>query len=205
MRTNRTELFLQGFVVDRVRKVSEAARVKADHYEDINDVLKNWHHFVGLDYRESISFASNSSQEAFWRTMVGDCIMTIRDHLSRLQASEVKECEEWAFSFPFTAEEAAHPALHPHLLFAMRTAIGGRSIFTTHDGRVGLCEPTTRAGDEVWILEGGRVPFILRPLGEREQGRSPHHALVGDCFLYGVMDGEAYRESRHLVREVVLE
>ena len=26
----------------------------------------------------------------------------------------------------------------------------------------GLCDPDARVGDEVWILQGGRVPFTLR-------------------------------------------
>ena len=30
--------------------------------------------------------------------------------------------------------------------------------------------------DEVCILFGGRVPFVLRPMGD-------HHLFIGDCYI----------------------
>lgn len=39
-------------------------------------------------------------------------------------------------------------------------------------------------GDDVFILEGGKTPFILR---EECLGT---HRLMGFCYLYGAMAGE---------------
>ena len=44
------------------------------------------------------------------------------------------------------------------------------------------------SGDQVWILENGNVPFVLRPTGKRGET----FILVGECYLHGVMDGQLF-------------
>jgi hypothetical protein len=75
--------------------------------------------------------------------------------------------------------------------------------------RYGLCDPDTQTGDQIWILAGGRVPFILRPVLSPSSERacekssssvtdkannygsgSPTYTLIGDCYLHGAMDGK---------------
>ncbi|KAF5975494.1 ankyrin het domain-containing protein [Fusarium coicis] len=60
----------------------------------------------------------------------------------------------------------------------------GRVLFVTDKGRLGWGLLSTRAGDEVWILEGCRVPCLLRPTGD---GR---YKLVGEAYVHGIMHGE---------------
>jgi len=47
-----------------------------------------------------------------------------------------------------------------------------------------LAPPCTRPGDEVYVLHGGNIPFIVRSIGKklREEG-SVYGVLVRDCFL----------------------
>jgi hypothetical protein len=45
-----------------------------------------------------------------------------------------------------------------------------------------------RVGDAICVLYGGKAPFILRP----EQS---HYTLVGRCFIYELMNGEALAEK----------
>jgi hypothetical protein len=40
------------------------------------------------------------------------------------------------------------------------------------------------SGDEVWVLAGAKMPYILRPLGNDE------HQLVGEVCVDGIMNGE---------------
>jgi hypothetical protein len=90
---------------------------------------------------------------------------------------------------------------------AMRQSIASatpsRRFFRTEKGYIGLGPPNTRVGDEVFILDGGTVPFLLR--SERESLRffvgelhNPY-TLVGDCYVYGIMDGECEVYDRHHV------
>lgn len=43
---------------------------------------------------------------------------------------------------------------------------------------------TVREGDIVVVLFGSRVPFVLRQQGDT-------YRLIGDCYMHGLMDGEA--------------
>jgi hypothetical protein len=72
-----------------------------------------------------------------------------------------------------------------------------RKFFVTKDGHIGLGPDCLREGDAVCVLFGGMVPFVLRPEG-------PHYLLVGECYCYGMMNGEVIEklETReHGVKE----
>ncbi|KAJ9157597.1 hypothetical protein NKR23_g371 [Pleurostoma richardsiae] len=62
----------------------------------------------------------------------------------------------------------------------------GRALIETDKELFGLATPTTRAGDVVAVIRGYRAPVILRQKSEGVW------FLVGDAFVYGLMDGEAF-------------
>lgn len=61
----------------------------------------------------------------------------------------------------------------------------GRSLITTADGRLSMAPDVTIAGDLVCILLGCRSPVVLRPVSDSK------YAVVGECYLDGIMSGEA--------------
>ncbi|KAK4457280.1 heterokaryon incompatibility protein-domain-containing protein [Cladorrhinum samala] len=61
----------------------------------------------------------------------------------------------------------------------------------------GACE-----GDEVWIIQGCRIPILLRPNNEPEYGG--RYRLVGTCYVHGVMSGEALQHPDFEWRDVSL-
>jgi hypothetical protein len=69
-------------------------------------------------------------------------------------------------------------------------------------GRTGLkdVEPKgMKEGDIVFVLSGGTMPFLLRPAGKRHipnRGEEECYELVGDCYLHGIMDGEALKKGK---------
>jgi hypothetical protein len=65
----------------------------------------------------------------------------------------------------------------------------GRKPFRTQQGYIGLGPHIARHGDIVCVLLGAHVPFILRPVGDQYQ-------LLGECYVHGIMDGEALEEGR---------
>jgi hypothetical protein len=76
-----------------------------------------------------------------------------------------------------------------------------RSFFTTQSGRMGLCPRQTRPGDLVVVLYGGNAPYILRSLpGSNSSSgrvdRMPFFEFVGECYVHGIMDGEAIMEQK---------
>ncbi|KLU83145.1 hypothetical protein MAPG_02210 [Magnaporthiopsis poae ATCC 64411] len=75
----------------------------------------------------------------------------------------------------------------------MRCAIG-RAFFVSKKGYFGLAPSTAQVGDQVCILEGGRMPFILRESGTAvlpDIGTVRAFKLIGDSYVHGIMNGEA--------------
>jgi hypothetical protein len=55
---------------------------------------------------------------------------------------------------------------------------------------MGLGPPSINVEDKVYIFRGGQTPFVVRKK-DFDPGESFYHILIGDCYLHGVMDGEA--------------
>ncbi|KAL8653827.1 MAG: hypothetical protein Q9226_003688 [Calogaya cf. arnoldii] len=62
----------------------------------------------------------------------------------------------------------------------------GRVLFTSADGRLGLAPRATKPGDEICIILGCSSPVVLR---SDDNGFS--YRVVGECYLDGIMRGEA--------------
>jgi hypothetical protein len=60
-----------------------------------------------------------------------------------------------------------------------------RSLFIDCNGELGLGPSSIEIRDEVWILAGVSVPFILRPEGEGQ------FRLISEAYVHGIMHGEA--------------
>jgi hypothetical protein len=65
---------------------------------------------------------------------------------------------------------------------------------------MGIGPPGTRPGDQVWVLCGGQVPFVVRKTNRDDfaDADSCERALIGDAYVHGVMDGEAVGEDREM-------
>lgn len=75
-------------------------------------------------------------------------------------------------------------------------------FLTTRKKYIGLGDQP-QPNDEVWILFGGSVPFILRPYLS-ESDRAGSYFLISDCYVHGIMDGEAMEEwSASDTRDIV--
>jgi hypothetical protein len=74
-----------------------------------------------------------------------------------------------------------------------------RSLFTTSKGYIGLGPGAVREGDQVCVLYGGIVPFVLR-------ARDPWYHLIGEAYVHGLMRGEVIKEMQEgKLSEVTLE
>ncbi|KAH6620421.1 heterokaryon incompatibility protein-domain-containing protein [Boeremia exigua] len=62
------------------------------------------------------------------------------------------------------------------LNYAIEIYGAGKVAFTTSHS-VGFARAPVQAGDEVWVLYGADVPFILREV-------DGHYGLMGDCYLH---------------------
>lgn len=67
--------------------------------------------------------------------------------------------------------------------------LGGRRLFRTQRGYIGVGRRNTRIGDFVTVLHGGWVPYIVR-LVSKDAGA--YCTLVGDSFVHDIMRGQIY-------------
>lgn len=52
----------------------------------------------------------------------------------------------------------------------------------------------TRPNDIVRLIFGAQVPCVLRPVPEQpHKGSQTRYRLVGECYVYGMMDGEGLK------------
>ena len=78
------------------------------------------------------------------------------------------------------------------------TIFASKRLITTNRGYVGAVPTSTKSGDLVFVLPGARVPFILRA---RSDG---NFKLVGEAYVHGIMQGEAFDSQSLAAREVIL-
>ena len=91
------------------------------------------------------------------------------------------------------------PELGEKMRVNIRSATEGRRLVTTRAGALALCPARTAIGDIVSILNGGRMPFVLRSVDENRTihgiGETRAFELIGECFMHGVMYGAAAQDA----------
>jgi hypothetical protein len=110
--------------------------------------------------------------------------------LARIKAVQPNRCDH------------GDPATDPSFGFTLTTprTCDERSFFMTESGYMGVGSPNAQPGDEVFVLKGSFVPFVLRrrdavaAAGFTRADGPNSFLLVGDCYFQGVMDGEAVQK-----------
>ncbi|KAJ9642859.1 hypothetical protein H2199_004380 [Coniosporium tulheliwenetii] len=123
--------------------------------------------------------------EAYWRTLVSDAIW--RD------GRRMRVPPEWAENYQVYRSccEMVHrdhladipTAFREQFLEYHSRAFG--KLCVTHNGYIGNAPHSTLPGDKICFFYGSRVPFVLR-----EEGAS--YRIIGDCYIHGLMNGEAF-------------
>jgi hypothetical protein len=72
-----------------------------------------------------------------------------------------------------------------------------RRFCLTRKGYFGIVPATSQAGDYVCIFSACHIPFILHPINSS-------HKLVGQCYIHGIMWGEALQRSDFHLQELSL-
>ncbi|KAI0869992.1 hypothetical protein GGS24DRAFT_129333 [Hypoxylon argillaceum] len=72
---------------------------------------------------------------------------------------------------------------------AFSRRLGNASFCFTNGRYVGLVPEATVAGDQICLLYGGTVPFVVRKHG-------PTYTFVGECYIHGIMNGQAPEQPR---------
>ncbi|KAF2844661.1 HET-domain-containing protein [Plenodomus tracheiphilus IPT5] len=208
-------LSLRGVKVGVVKRVGTARicdEVDDIEYEELVTQMRGWKNLLSeclsnepademypCKESEESEESEETYQEAFFRTVIGDLVTD--------EAPERRATDE---DVQLVAEFAEEEDMDSEVVYSLRCMLMNHTFFMTSEGHMGIGPTDTKTGDEIWILAGGNVPFILRPTSVDEETHSPgsvhagEHSLVGGAHLHGFMDGEAHELMSHELAEVHL-
>ncbi|CAN9174083.1 unnamed protein product [Alternaria alternata] len=81
-----------------------------------------------------------------------------------------------------------------------------RRLVSTALGYVGITHPFIQKDGTIAVIGGCAVPLVLRPRWQQTPGRLKYE-ILGECFVYGIMDGEieqSVREGRHALVDIMI-
>ncbi|KAI9683490.1 MAG: hypothetical protein M1822_006030 [Bathelium mastoideum] len=128
--------------------------------------------------------------DTIYRTFVADRIWPGGARQKAVILGEGQGLKFWDAWSKQLADDALlnHNENAKHYAEALYSALCGRSLLLTESGRVGLVDGSSQVGDQIYVFSGGQVLFCIR--SDAALGRQ-RHKLVGECYIHGLMDGEA--------------
>jgi hypothetical protein len=131
-------------------------------------------------------------QLAIWRTIILDCHGPFHEPGPVRRASE---CDYDALRKHFDKPQASTPYIK-RLLSEVKNSVLDAQFVVTDNGSLAMVPFDTQMGDEIYILAGGNMPFVLRPSEATFSppgsvgAQNPCYTLVGECYLDEAMDGQ---------------
>ncbi|KAI1762387.1 HET-domain-containing protein [Hypoxylon sp. FL1150] len=169
-------LTLRGFEFDTITRVGETK-------EEVNQsrTCTGWLDLLGELEQE---FPERDYKDAFWRTLLIDTdpsgTVPVKKPWENSLYVWLKMCADDDPSEEDRQRAADFETSFTHSL--------NLRLFRTSRGHLGCGSMSCREGDLVWIIQGSRVPLMLRPA--RKAGSQTYN-LVGGTYLHGFMQGEA--------------
>ena len=179
---------VRGYAIDTIKRIGPPLRKQPENE------LPSWDRSLELDDWDRSSRAVASTLdgdrlEDYWRTIIAN-----KSHdgtaASSLYGTAYKDfktmCQviaEQRANADFGLHKLAHLKLGYIFSLALAQAAEGRRFCVTANERMGLVPRDALMGDEICILLGGHVPFVLR----RDDKKGACWSLVWECYLHGSM------------------
>lgn len=172
-------------------------------------------HLYKTRFGDKTISTGETSIRAFWRTLVKDC--TLPPRMRRLRPAEIENLDFHNQEALAKEEEQVQTyqlrlgGLYSRSAFSYdpgddfdysnvdskTVIVPARMIHETHDlmfavtdnGLYFLARPRVRQGDVVAVLDGGRLPMVLRKV--EHEGLENTFNAVCSAYVHGFMDGEA--------------
>jgi hypothetical protein len=204
----------QGHLAVRGLTVSKIATLSPDihHWDEADDLFAffdGWRDMVGIKSEPDRLYPKSQTttySDAFWQIL---CCSIIPDRVHPRDVNLAQRtsdasphklwfdawwiwCEEYNCDgpkLPLVQSPTYSEAEINSMGGLISTSISMRRLMVADDGRIGLAPMDAQVGDSVVLLEGGRVPYILR---QSRQDSKSMYDLVGDAYVHGIMDGEEW-------------
>ncbi|KAH8664888.1 heterokaryon incompatibility protein-domain-containing protein [Ilyonectria robusta] len=179
-------LDLDGNFIDTIKAIGDGHYVEEwvdEPTVPLLPTIRSWWDLYVSEYINKLSSTTepdhSTALRLFHRLLIGDVVSTSDWDIERLATDEdVDLVSEFL--------ESGEEDRRPHATDGMAR---NQRFFFTRSGLMGLGRLDTKPGDEVWVFNQGRTPFVLRPRAHRP-GDSPSFDFVGVCYVQGIMQGE---------------
>jgi len=131
---------------------------------------------IGADY-----FTGESVTEAFRRTVTADLQYEGVLPIARGCSTIHSDAQYSTTAFPWISDPFVHCT--------------DRQLAITVDNLIGLVSVAARVDDEIYVLAGGSVLYVLRPQQDCFQ-------FIGECYVHGLMNGEALDKLKDGTAEI---
>jgi hypothetical protein len=201
-----SKLQISGIIVDKLERLSNFSP-SDNHRKCRNDIYTAWEELQSLLKAEN-PYLGRCLHEVIWRTMICDKMgESLYENASEIARSLLawdhkkmsSETKSWysVYGDPERTKlyfPASEKIKRQHEEGFMQTAVqyAGTALNMMHwkrfaassDGYLASVPASSLPGDVVCVVMGAAVPFVLRPLGDGYQ-------LIGECYMHGLMYGEA--------------
>ena len=165
--------------------------------------LNSWRSLKGLDLlEEGQDYAKKMKQqdasEDDFRNMISACMTEVGwENDNDRQTQNYQEWLAWFTGQEPTVTSSGMRAEANIFDSFVQNASLGRSMVKLKEGHIGFGPEETRQGDIVAIIQGGRVPYVLREVraGDGHGDSRGIYRLLGDSLIHQVMLGEALDEN----------
>lgn len=169
-------LQLRGFRADVIKQVSSLVLTSGnwDSQEEGEAIWVKLQSSVDLN-GEIYEATGEKVVDALRRTLTADIAYNANGPIGRLKN--------------LSPDQESDVAASITVLNWSRDACEGRSLATTAGKLIGLVPRLAQVDDEIFVLAGGQVLYVLRPDGDCFQ-------YIGESYVHGLMDGEALGRLR---------
>lgn len=187
-----SSISLDGTYMDTIQVIGQATMMNETvvdedlSVDDLRATITRWHQVASsCQPSNGVHIGGGTWQDAFWRTLIGNLITD--DSQPRRKANPADYQSFTAFCDPSNAQ-----AKSSEVYDSLRSFLVNQNFIITRRGHMGIGPRDLEVGDEIWVLFGSRVPFVLRPIAACQAKNSlVSFNLVGDCYVHGCMEGEA--------------
>lgn len=178
---------------DEILAVCESSFTGKENFTDRVDIMKAWYRFAYPDHKAGHDTFQCIYESFCVTVLAGIFNQPLKDGPRLILEGDVATAELKNTLEGMERDGAWYSCslLQSTLIHSQNVALLDRVIFRTQQGRIGLGPRATEPGDEIYLLGGASVPFILRPV-DIQAGL---HRLIGTSYIYGIMNGEFKGES----------
>lgn len=190
-------LKIMGMLIDKVTVLApplidgdnmEGSNILALMTTGVNQWLTNT---TSMAFRADQYPTGENIDTVFWKTLVCDTGpdrgVVLDEYFTHFKAFTTYISTLNSSDHSFLNYSIVNQHKHSATKFMIRftDAAADRQFCITERGFIGWVPAGTQPGDLICIFYGGKYPYVLRPAGET------YYSFIGECYVHGVMHGEA--------------